>query len=503
MVYEFDNDRNMNLVRESMTTLDDCLCANNHVEQSILSLPLTLPATRRTDFDIGVYVTSARVSIEAIRAYHIIPLQLITRFFELWLSNELSSYSNNDFNGCVRTLFGRLKRSMLKILLVSMKKSRVFSDQFNPSNGNGASFNPDDTLSIQSIREAISWLSGNIFIGPFNRGPFDPTFQRYGDELFEAFDYSAEPIVGPQRFEELKQLFLQLREFVRTASRKQPFTRLMQGFNLFIKISVVLGKYRVTSMTDEQWEDRPLSYEELQNLRTGQLMRQFGMKKYWTVKKQFRRDPRSVNSYKHEEKSMSSSGKDLVKNIWTEFVLIVISISMKARIRSKPLDWMCSFDQLYDDYFFHESISKDDKYSNCLSFDDFLYTKISSSKEWSKCNHNKNLPKKPEWCSAWRRIVKDLNPGYNYSVYEDPKSYIKGEPKWKFYSKDIGTVVTWLSSKSNASKGKTMEYPLIKFSKNPYQPRVKSKSVLDIALCRLATLGTILFTWNECNKILG
>lgn len=86
---------------------------------------------------------------------------------------------------------------MQKILLVSIRKSHVFSDILvEPIDVEDVSFYAEDTLSIDSIQNAVSWLSGNIFIGPTNRGTFGPTFQRTGEELLEAFDQNAEPIVG-------------------------------------------------------------------------------------------------------------------------------------------------------------------------------------------------------------------------------------------------------------------------------------------------------------------
>lgn len=162
---EHDGNGNIKLVHESLRCSSsqgssNCLCVNFAQEQSVSSVPLVFTALRRPNIEMNVYVTETRSSLVPITVYHIIPLPLITRFFDYWLSDTVA-FPNNSFNDCVKTLFFRLKRSMQKLLIVNIKRTRLFRDRLEPPSANENPFDPDNIFSVSDIRYATSLLSGN------------------------------------------------------------------------------------------------------------------------------------------------------------------------------------------------------------------------------------------------------------------------------------------------------------------------------------------------------
>lgn len=103
-------------------------------------------------------------------------------------------------------------------------------------------------------------ISGNLYLGPINRGPSDD------EESGEKFYYDIKPIVSSSHFQDLLDLFNNLKKFVRQASEMTPFERLINGFNLFTSMTITLRGYGIILMDDDKWEERELTSRELERL---------------------------------------------------------------------------------------------------------------------------------------------------------------------------------------------------------------------------------------------
>lgn len=510
LIHNFDDTEQMILIRESLSfESNNCLCTDNHGERSMLSRPLRLPSTRRPEIKFTLIKGNNKLTIDETSLHYVIPLPLISRFFQLWLSNEPGSYPNNNFNGCVHTLFGRLKRSMQKILLVSIKKSRVFLDQSEHSVDDNISLDNDNILKIQSIQNAVTWLSGNIFIGPTNRGPFDPTYQRTEEQLLDAFDHSVEPIIGHRRFQNLRQLFTRLRNFVRFAPEMTPFSRLMNGFNIVITMTLSFHTDIVTPMKSDQWEERELTLDELVKFSIEQFI-EMRNKKYWIIKNPAKRPQRSVNYNDYQIVEPYPFPQAKLKVLWRKFILNMVEVSMDALSKNHSLDWSCNFTRLFDDYLSRKLITlKDDDCSSCVSFDEFLYSQISNSKDWYECNKNEAVSK-IEWCLAWKNIMMNLeDEAINFTNFTVPSQYNKSVNqdifdifKLQINSKDIEILINWLSSHKKIKTSEEFQFHQMMVPKSPSQEKKGGGSDLAITSCKL--LITILknfnLQWRDCIK---
>lgn len=172
LVHNYDSESNMILVTGNVSYQPDtCLC-ENYRERSILSRPFSLPHNylHQPDLALQLEVNINQVNTPEVSVYHVIPLSLITKFFNAWLSEEPTNETNSYFNLCIQTLLGRLRRSMQKLLIAS----------FGRSPGDNVTFDTSNFFS-ETIELTHGMLSGNMFIGPTNRGPFSPAFHRHGD----------------------------------------------------------------------------------------------------------------------------------------------------------------------------------------------------------------------------------------------------------------------------------------------------------------------------------
>lgn len=507
---EYNRQMNRVFLRETIDYNTNCLCRNSWEEQPVLNAPFSLPVAKKPEkkYALLFFKNEDRLTAEEISIHHVIPLELITRFFQVWLSDDSDSHLRNIFNGCVLKLFGRLKRSMQKILLVSIRKSGIFSHQPESLNNDNLSFASDDTLLLESIKKAVSWLCGNIFIGPTNRGPFDPAFERSGDQLLEAFDYGAEPIVGQRRFQLLLESFYQMLDYVYQAPRMNPFWRLIYGFNIFtvMALSFHTDIVGITEMDSENWVEVLVTEEVLRRIKSESTRREMANKKYWDIKQNPQRFQRSINDdyyYSKYEKESSLTEVEL-KNFWREFVSELMKVSLKALSNDQSsLVWSCNFTQLYNDYLSRESISKDDC-SACVSLDEFLYSKIPNSKDWYRCNNNEAIVSTIEWCVAWKNIMMSLkaktidsanstNSLHNNRLVTQNRFDIF---KLQKNGKDIEILVNWLSSGKKIKITEEFQFHLRTLLKNPLKEKKRAGSVLDIILCKLLAIMPVSRTWN-------
>lgn len=286
------------------------------------------------------------------------------------------------------------------MLMVDIRRSRLFS-----STGDVTS-SDDGTSSVLSLVDSTSWFNGNIFIGPTNRGPLHPGFQRTEEGTLEAFEWDAQSILHPSHYNTLVILFRRLLDFVSRAHGMYPFQRLIEGFNLFVSMSISLRPFGVTTMVNEQWEEREPTDEELKNVRPDQMRREMRTQKYWAITKSPPRYKRSTSVL--EERSLPEGS--VTKCKLSIFVSDLMKASMEAHSRDEQLSWSSNLTRTYNDYSkFRDSKKVEDDCSNYISFDEYLYRKISPSYDWHRCNHENDWVKINEWCSAWRRVKISLN----------------------------------------------------------------------------------------------
>lgn len=92
--YEYDSQRRMIFVREHVRTNDnsnDCLCGN-HQERMILYEPFVIPNFTFPDKIYQFNSNINEVSVFNTSSYHIIPLCLLQKFFEVWQTQKITSF---------------------------------------------------------------------------------------------------------------------------------------------------------------------------------------------------------------------------------------------------------------------------------------------------------------------------------------------------------------------------------------------------------------------------
>lgn len=424
-----------------------------------------------------------------------IPLALIQAFFEKWLigpsDNEI--HESLNYNGCGRTLYGRLKRSLQKLVIVLVKKhSDITSD---------GCYRLSASIQSNVFSEIITYvdtmLRGNIFLGPADRGPFDPTFDLNQEGLLRAFEMDAAPIIGQDRFDELLLLFYDLQDFMGTIYIPRdlpPIWRLLDGFDLFINILNSMIGTNVTPLEPRQWELCVPTEQELRNVRTEELRRSLRNQSFWAISKSSSRSPRSTNHFQVEviESSENLSLQDL-RHQWTKFVVNVMTISTESNFRGESLIWLCNFTRLYNDFLFDQkvSIKITEDCPTCLSFDEYLYKKVSHSSDWIRCN--KGFETSGDWCLAWKNIRTPGRTEYNDENQNDGMDDT-------IFTKDVETLMHWLSSKIQMKECKIREPALPTLRRHLWQPQKKT-SILDETFCFLA--NTITFWTGECEKALS
>lgn len=502
--YEYNPMTNTIKVTENVSVpLDDCLCENER-ERTMMSAPFTLPFNNRSEPSRQFNVNNREVSSMEAQQYHIIPLALISRFFQIWLSDEPPRYFETDFNDCVSTLFGRIRRSMQKILIVQVRNSHEFSNQDWYDVQSGLQSNANQTFFLNMFGRAYSWLNGNVFLGPPNRGPFDPKFEKTEDELLEAFEYDAEQIIGTTHYRESLTLFYQLLDFVDQARYMFPFDRLLNGFNLFSSMTITLNGYHTILLHYGDWEEREPRQDELNRIKSLQFRNEMRGKKYWAIKKQTDRFPRSVN-YQYDkteanEVSLFLTRKQL-KHVWSKFVEDLMKILINYRSRRDSLLWSCNFSSLFKSYLQQKSVSFD--CLNCKGLDKYLFAKLEGSFNWRRCNNPQNLLNTVDWCQAWKRIIAKLDNDEISFIEIDKSKKNHGSKVWsKSYLHDVETFMQWLSSEiaSNpACKSKDVAHKNLQSKSN----RISNEGIssVEVGLCQFSTIFVSFFVKNDCNVL--
>lgn len=118
LMYEYDNEKKVIITKENLRlTSNDCLC-ENYRARMILSEEFSVPDIESPGRTYQFDIDADGFTIAETAQYHIITLKMLSKFFELWMSNDSNS-SRSDYNRCVLTLLGHIKRSIQKILIVS------------------------------------------------------------------------------------------------------------------------------------------------------------------------------------------------------------------------------------------------------------------------------------------------------------------------------------------------------------------------------------------------
>lgn len=264
-------------------------------------------------------------------------------------------------------------------------------------------------------------------------------------------------------------------------------TRLLQGFIVFNSMALILVIFEVTPMNIEQWEERYLTDEELSRIRSEERRREVRTQKYWAVRKLNQRDERFVKNYHRYKGTESPEIKDLrtaehLIDRWNDFVKDMLIMSIESNSAGKSLSWSCKLTRLHMNYLIDKSKLRNFNHASCISFDSYLYSKISRSSYWFECNYNENLTVWKEWCLAW-------------SWYKTP------DFKSDLMEPMIDGLLSEIELKECTRKPKN---DLMELPSSLYQRKGELNSVLDLTICFLSTLAPTLLTWkSDFQKILG
>lgn len=318
--YEYDREKDTIIGKENISfslNSNGCLCSN-YREQIVLSEPFHPPSILSPRPSYQLFFGGNKVSTTEVTQYHVIPLSLITRFFELWFSDKIEDIIEPRFNDCLFVLIGRLRRSILKLLIVKLRSSSTLSDEDWHRMNSDLLSNPNSNFLLELLRRGSNWMNGNIYLGPTNRGPLSPEFGR----TEQPFDNNAQFIFDRLQHKRLLLLYHKLQRFIKDYSNTSSFDSLINGFDLFNLMTFVFSRFDITPMNNEQWEERYPYVEELRRF-SKEMRDLLKSKKYWDIKKHYDRHPRSIDYYYYYEESEISErdlSSDPIKHVWSKFL---------------------------------------------------------------------------------------------------------------------------------------------------------------------------------------
>lgn len=355
--------------------------------------------------------------------HSIIPLSLILRFFDEW-SESFSVISNSE--QCLNmnsASFSQLNRQFL-------------NNSGAPDSDVNQFFTNHSILDDLRNHLSASDIGGNFFLGPdrSSRGLFFPRHNELNFEAMFSFEFDSEPIIGEEHYRELLVLFKRLIGYVAMDSEEvTPLERYTSGFELYVSMMTTFSSYEAASFNIDQWEYRTATEEELSTLNLWKRSKYRG-RKFWVIKKNFRRPKRNVI----QEKKVCYSIDQYSKQRWSEFVVYLMRAFVKAEASNQTIPWSGEFSWLYLKYRINLSLSNATE--NCMDekFDTFLYYKISQYQEWSDCISFKESDESNEWCQAWMRIMLNTDVGSS-SSWKDPRQIQ--------FHQDLTVIVDWLRDK--------------------------------------------------------
>lgn len=387
--------------------------------------------------------SKARIQDLRVSKHHIIPRALIRAFLKVWLldnDERVVSSTNPIFHGCGRIIYERLKHSIKKIIIYQLAKTndRTGVDWINYDY---KALSNDDILYSYLEGWFIESSGGNIFLGPENRGPLDPSVGlEYNLVNIRGFEFDCEPIVGTQRYEEMYTLFHRLYSYVVEAPKLSQFDRFITGIELCYSMFTTFERYELTTLNMDLWEERELTEEELSRLNEIYRVLHRGVK-YWSIKRPPRSDRTERSSEELKNPKKCYKVDEISKRRWSEFIVDSMKTSLRANGIGESISWTCHLVQLYFIYRFL-STSSSSKNPDCSikNFDSFLYSKISKTREWQECIAHETLKEPEEWCRAWRRIMLNSN---TESFDFNRKNGTRPEQ----FHRDTETLMRWLVSR--------------------------------------------------------
>lgn len=387
--------------------------------------------------------------------YGIIPFRLISRFFDEWShSFDMISYQFRCANPAHFTIFSKMANKQDRYM-------QKFLSRRNYS-----------TIDDLKAHFCYSRQSGNYFIGPSNRGPFNPRLDRSDVQLMMSFEFNSELIIGQERYHELLGLFKRLIDFIGTDPEETPFERYLSGVEIYTSMVTTFASYRTPAMNLDLWEEREPTEQELSRYSVKE-RNNFRGRKFWDVKRN--NNKKSKRSVIQKEKENYSMEK-LYQLMWSKFIVSLMSAFLQAETANESLPWSEDFDRLYLEYKSKRLSDTDD--DNCLNnkFDTFLFLKISRMQVWSDCIRSKKLQEVNEWCYSWRRVM------FNSTVSNE-STLLKVRSKQ--FNQDSKIIVKWLAKKMLTVSHKKMEtcHKYIIHSGNPNQllfPEQESSTFIKI-----------------------
>lgn len=372
--------------------------------------------------------------------YYIIPRKLIVKFLKRWLSGYETNRprSSSEFRKRV-TMFHRLKQSLKKLMIYYIRKFFSISAE-NTVNYDYRLLLSNDNYFFQAVESFLTdSAGGNTFVGPSDRGPLDPTYETENNYrgALRAFDYDCEPIIGSERYNEMLNLFNNLLNYVENARRLEGLDRMTQGAELVITMVLTIERFRQTNYDESNWIQRILNSKELSKV-PDNLKREFKTKIFSAIKRSEERSKRSLNNSErlYQTKTIFSI-ENYSKQQWSNFISDSIKNILKYRNTGKAVAWEHYLNRLY----FHEwfpSLRNESESTDCdnQNFDSYLYLKISKIPAWQECNSFTRSNEPENWCSAWRRILR------NYNINNDGKNVQRPI----FYQEDMINFFSWLSA---------------------------------------------------------
>lgn len=346
--------------------------------------------------------------------YEIIPLRLIARFFEEWSDSFNMLRSRHECAAANFEILDKMAYEQAKQVQEMLSQNRT-----------------------GFINRRVNYdclpQNGNTFVGPINRGPLHPRFNRVNVEVILSFEFDFDVIILPEHYRELFLLFGRLLEYSGTDPEETtPFGRFMSGLEIYVSMLMIYSSYEPPSFDNEVWEERLLTEEELSNHLSEEQRDRYRGRKFWAVRKNSRRSRRSILQ---KEEIVFSKDQLLSEKRWSQFVVYLMSADLQADFAEESLPWSKDFARLYLEY--RSNPPSNNLNEDCVNemFDTFLYSKISRMRVWSDCI---NFNRSTEWCQAWRRIMNNTN--------ADIGDTWKTKKSMQFHQ-DLNILVKWLAKK--------------------------------------------------------
>lgn len=372
--------------------------------------------------------------------HQIIPRPLILAFTEILMNSTVfDRYSPNDdeFFVCAQMVNKRFVHSLEKIMAYESTKINIFTEgsKLTYKDFGGTNFK----VLFHEVMKRWSQLSsgGNEFVGPQDIGPLDPSHQSV-DNKYGMFQYDSKPIIGQEHYQEMFDLFKRMWDYVEEATETKIVDRLTRGAEILVTFLTTVERYTITPMKIEQWELCELKDKEM-SLVDDKTIKEWKGKKFWAVKHPNNRSlmTQPIPSGKNTCHTLDG----LAKLKWTKFIVESIKTSLKDYSIDESKAWSCNLTRMYYTYKF-VSTPGDSYQCSKMTFDTYLYSKISRTREWHECIHYLSN-KTDDWCQAWRRIM--LNLDFNDRDYWDNNA------RPEKIQQDTETLIRWVSKTATAA----------------------------------------------------